>query len=231
MSTKRNVKKNDKDRRNRRETEHFLPDESLRSYERINDRIYSRLIRTEQNREALERIPFEPWMDLAVTCYVQMEKDGSADGIQVTSDLLELWGVSKEEVLHKAWKNTIDRKDPVFRNLRDVILEMSYAAGFGDIPGYESSSLFLLSNKERWYGAVCIAYPLIPFFIEKTLQISSYYVLPSSVHECLILPDEGMYEKEELDALVRRVNRMELEPADILCSHVYYYTDGHLQPV
>lgn len=49
------------------------------------------------------------------------------------------------------------------------------------------TGMYVLTNRMRSYGAACIAYPYIPGMIGETLG-SDYYILPSSVHEVMIVP-------------------------------------------
>lgn len=51
-----------------------------------------------------------------------------------------------------------------------------------------------------------------------------FYILPSSTHEVLLLPESKAPSKEELDQIVQEVNREALEPEDYLSDHAYYYS-------
>ena len=90
-------------------------------------------------------------------------------------------------------------------------------------PGEEDDSpLYILTNEQKCFGAVCIGYP------DMTEKIASeiggdYYIIPSSIHECLILGAEDCYRPETLNRMVRDINRSQLEPSEILSDHVYYY--------
>ena len=48
-------------------------------------------------------------------------------------------------------------------------------------------------------------------------------MLPSSIHELILLPDKVDYERKELDELVRQVNSQCVEAEDFLSDHAYYY--------
>ena len=50
-----------------------------------------------------------------------------------------------------------------------------------------------------------------------------YYVLPSSVHEVLIVPAEYVRNRQMLDEMVREVNQVCVEEEEILSDHAYYY--------
>lgn len=203
----------------------------LSSFEGIRNRIFCRLINRTANEELLKNVPCRRWMDLAIVCYIQIGDWAPGGSAQVTRELVQRWHVTEEEVMDTAWKNTMEQKDPFFRSLGSVLCEMQEQAGISGPDWQTEGRLYLLSNRERWYGSVCMAYPLIPFFIEKSLQVPAYYILPSSIHEWLILPDRGEITRDELDSLIRRVNATEVDPAEVLSDHAYYYSGGHIQTV
>ena len=53
----------------------------------------------------------------------------------------------------------------------------------------------------------------------------NFFILPSSIHEILILPDDGSYESGSLKAMVMNMNRTRVRPEERLSEHVYYF-DG-----
>jgi hypothetical protein len=50
-----------------------------------------------------------------------------------------------------------------------------------------------------------------------------YYVLPSSIHEILIVPDNGDYSSTQLMQMVMAVNKNELMPQNKLADKVLLY--------
>ena len=50
-----------------------------------------------------------------------------------------------------------------------------------------------------------------------------YYVLPSSIHETLIVPDTGLHDVNELEAMVKEVNETQVAPDEILSDKVQHY--------
>ena len=51
---------------------------------------------------------------------------------------------------------------------------------------------------------------------------SDYFVLPSSIHEVLILPDNGMFEVPALNQMVQEVNETQVEPQERLSDKVQF---------
>ena len=50
------------------------------------------------------------------------------------------------------------------------------------------------------------------------------YILPSSIHEVLVTPDNGLYEVEDLKKMVKEVNDTEVSPEERLSYSVYKYS-------
>ena len=67
-----------------------------------------------------------------------------------------------------------------------------------------------------------IAYP--GFLQEAAEKLGGdYYILPSSVHEVLFLPQKGGEDYRELEMTVREINDTQVAPQDRLSDKVYHY--------
>ena len=85
------------------------------------------------------------------------------------------------------------------------------------------SPIYILSNADLFYGAACILYEGVLRKI--ALQLGSdLLILPSSVHEVLIVPDESEWEKSELEWMVRGINREVVAEEDRLSDQIYRYS-------
>lgn len=78
-----------------------------------------------------------------------------------------------------------------------------------------------LSNTSNFYGASCIFYPKVLENIRRKIQ-NDYYIIPSSVHEVLILLADSIG-KEELNQMIQEVNATVVESREILAEHCYKY--------
>ena len=88
----------------------------------------------------------------------------------------------------------------------------------------------IATSNDRCWGASVIVYP---GFLERVRESlgGDFYILPSSIHEVLIIPMSdpmGNLSPAELDTLVREVNENELAPSDILSNHAYAYYKGQI---
>ncbi len=83
--------------------------------------------------------------------------------------------------------------------------------------------MYVLSNRYRLNGSICILYPDVLKEFAGCIG-SDFYILPSSVHEVLLLPAAGDHSRDELAGMVQTVNQGQLSGAEILSDHVYYYS-------
>ena len=88
--------------------------------------------------------------------------------------------------------------------------------------GIPTEKMYILSNHMRSYGAAALIYP------EQLRKIAeevgeNYYVLPSSVHETIIVAESESPDKEELCSLIKEINETQVEAEEVLSDHAYYY--------
>ena len=194
------------------------------NYETVRSRIIFKLINTEKNRELLRDVPYIPFHDLSIVfqCLVSEERFGNAS-ILIHNVHLQLWKVNARELYECALENT-----PLLQGyeLADTVLEEMKALGGIDDEEIEDMQqevpMYVLSNKSRINGASCILYKDIlkdfAMVVDKDL-----YVLPSSIHEVILLPSDGTQESEQLKEMVREINQSQVEKEEVLSDSVYYY--------
>lgn len=80
----------------------------------------------------------------------------------------------------------------------------------------------VLTNSKRVHGAACILYPGV---LDEVAQETggSFFILPSSVHEVIILPDAGNGDGERLKEIIRMVNTTQVAPEEVLSDTLYRY--------
>lgn len=187
------------------------------AFDNMKDKICFKLINHHMNRKVLEGMPHREFCDLAVTYYVQIIDDERGVGtIPVNNFLMMLWDVDENTLWELAYKNTRNLLAPTFQSVKDAIYECT---------GEEiedGMSTFTFSNERRHFGAASILYEEALHDIAETIQ-SSYFILPSSIHEWFILADDGKPDPESCDALVHFVNRTQVSSEEILSDHAYYY--------
>ena len=196
------------------------------NYETVRSRIIFKLINTEKNRELLRDVPYIPFHDLSIVfqCLVSEERFGNAS-ILIHNVHLQLWKVNARELYECALENTPLLQGYEQADMNTVLEEMKALGGIDDEEIEDMQQevpMYVLSNKSRINGASCILYKDIlkdfAMVVDKDL-----YVLPSSIHEVILLPSDGTQESEQLKEMVREINQSQVEKEEVLSDSVYYY--------
>ncbi len=191
--------------------------------EKMKDKIVFKIIYTQKNLKLLQNIPHLEILDLSVVFYLLLER--SEEGIatiQITNEHLENWKMEPEKLYELAIKNAQKVLPAEFCSMSNVIREVSGLLDIENNIENQEETMYVLSNSIRSYGAACIFYPHLPEMIGEILK-EDYYILPSSVHELIIVPKSKGMPKQELDEMIQEINQTQLEPEEILSDHAYYY--------
>jgi len=84
----------------------------------------------------------------------------------------------------------------------------------------DHDGMYCLCNKSGRFGAACM---LLADVIKSAAKGMNCFIIPSSIHEVLILPDGGSITQEALDEMVSSVNLSEVSEDEILSEHAYYF--------
>lgn len=216
-------------------------------YEAVQDKIVFKIIHTEENRNLLKEIPHIDILDLSVVFYVLLEvkKDGTAT-MMIRNEHLEIWGMKEEELFPLACKNAQKILPVRLFMMKEIVEEIlnpesEEPQNVLDLPelfkrgriqkeeNIEGSSeetaadvMFVLTNSCRSYGAACLLYPDIMDVIG-TIMGESFYILPSSIHELILVPQSKGLGKPEMEELVKEVNETQVKDEDQLSEHIYIY--------
>lgn len=198
--------------------------EFFKEFDKVSDRICYRLIRRKGNEALLEEIPHVEFMDLAICFFYAYQGGALGDGsIPIYNSHLEMWKVGTKELMTLAGVNTPRIYPAELRSMTDILKETAQIQVIGDpVP---ESNLDILTNDRRAQGAACILYPGMLERIA-TVKKRSFYIIPSSVHEVLILRDTGRENVEEIKKTIREVNSRFVAKEEILSDNLYYYDFG-----
>lgn len=196
-------------------------------YGNARPRLRGRLINTDRNKALLENLPHREFLDLSLTYYVEIDSPDMGTGrIQVHYNHMEKWGVSEEELYQAVTENMESTDVGTIQNMMQMIMQM---AGLEEVPEglkTEECSMYVLSNKQRLNGAV----QMLSKRMLKTAAIMfgrDFMVLPSSIHEVLLVPVADDFEEKDYIVnfvdMVRVVNDTQVEDTEILSYHVYRY--------
>ncbi len=210
--------------------------EALISPESVREHVVYRLINYEKNSLMLRDIPHKQFLDLALIYYVMVHAGEIGDGaILVNKNVLEYCEMTLDEMDLAASRNTRKLLPADFMKITDLLREFGEKAGaqsYSDIDLEEDSScmpLYVLTNKERQFGAYYMTDMEILTRISEKLK-GDLYILPSSVHECMIVPAQCWDEPQSLAAMVHDINMNQVSDEEYLADTVYLFDseESHL---
>ena len=200
--------------------EKFISEE-LSQYDNLKDKIIYRLINAEKNKELLERVAYEPFFDLAVVFHLLLEvrKEGVVTLI-IKEAQRKKWGVTVKELLAVAHNNTEKLMGLEFKNINEVMKELT-----ADETNYiDDKPMYVLTNRMRNFGSSALLYAGMLETIRKKMN-GGYYILPSSIHEIIIVPQNIGVKRSTLKEMVAEINETQLAPNEVLSNNVYYYDE------
>ena len=194
------------------------------NYDNVKSHIIFKLINYQKNDRLLQDVPHLRLLDLAVVfcCLLKSDYTGNAT-ILIHNHHLHYWNITTDDLFALAQDNTPRLLKPELRNMADVLCELFCARSPQKTPAdVSSSNMYVLTNESKLNGAVCILYPdLLRRFADT--HDSDVYILPSSVHEVMLISARVKSTPKELNAMVEEVNCSQLMPEEVLSNHAYYY--------
>lgn len=217
------------------EKDHKIQVDNLLDYHAIKNRLILRLVNYDKNKELLERCPHKRYLDLAITYRYMAEKDerGIASSL-ISYEEFSNWGIDEEELYQVALFNTMREFPWHMESIATVILDClkrtlpddTHREIESEIATLEENSggvnMFVLSNDSELNGASCILYDSVIRNFAR-LQERNVIVLPSSIHEVILVPEEEDTDVEFLQDLVLEANQSAVGLIDLLSNHIYYY--------
>lgn len=197
-------------------------------YESVKEYLSVTLINGRDNRQMLSRMPHRQMEDLALILELKFPMEEGVGSIKVSHELAELWAVDTDTLFAQAQENSLKAEPPSLHRMEDTMLSLAFGRDAAEnllenpAPEEVPSQLYVLSNMSKNKGAAVLSYPGV---LEKADQLfpQGFYILPSSIHEMLIVPKSPEINPKELGEMVRAVNRAEVAKEEQLSDRVYEY--------
>ncbi len=188
--------------------------DQILDFEKLKNRIRYRLISREKNEALLREVPWVPFLDLAAVFYFRIPEEMVEHATAlIRNGHMEFWEVTHEELSRTAMENMAEEQ--VFLEPMESFME---CAGFEPM----SSGMYVLSNLQKEYGAAVIMDQRVQRMCCERLG-EDFYIIPSSVHELLLLPESLSTGREDLDCLIQEVNATCVSREEYLSGHAYFY--------
>ncbi|MCI5944017.1 MAG: DUF5688 family protein [Eubacterium sp.] len=192
---------------------------NLADFSCIKDKVIYRLINYEKNRGLLKECPFLPLHDLAVSFrWLAFQDSVGISTSLITNREMELWGITVQELLLYASENT-PRLFPERVMSMEFYMKKCSAPEPVIFPGFP---MYVMTNEQQINGASVMLYEGI-FRRFTRVHPSDYYILPSSIHELILVPANEVHVPEELFDIVKNANDTVVSQDDYLSDSVYFY--------
>lgn len=172
-------------------------------YESIKRKLFLRVSSIKKNAAFLKNVPYIAVEDLALTFHILVGQDEQdVASTIVTHQMLKDYGVCIETL----YKDTVQSSMTLFPSrFIDTIL------------------MTVVTNDKGINGAASLFYPGIMDKIGSEIVYGNYYILPSSIHEVLVVPDTIIESPDELKQIIKAVNKEAVAPEEQLSDELYYY--------
>jgi len=198
----------------------------ITNYKDMQEKLQVRLLPKENNGKFLAQGPYKEHEMGVIIPYVMFKKEAEgAIFVRVDHELLKQWGAPEGEVIERGLKNMQEQCVVEFKSMEQMMSEL-LGEHWGEMPGSpidKEAKMFVLTNEDKLYGASTILYPDALNMVYEELK-QDFYILPSSVHEVIILPkDEQMLNQVKLQKMVAEVNATVVRASDFLSNKVFEY--------
>ncbi len=215
-------------------------------FSQIKERLMFKLINFDANKKLLSEVPYIKYLDLAIVFYCFIENDTLGDAtVLIHTNHMDIWDVKPDELYNYAIINTPITLPPVITNMNEIIRELiidklqheyiiadtdDYDVPFEDmadsflniINNKEQPSMYILTNTHRSNGSACILYKDV--LKQFSVQFNSdLFIIPSSIHEVILIPYSDDISPEQLNEMVKDINTKEVDAIEVLSNHIYRY--------
>lgn len=187
------------------------------SFDSIKDSLTLRLVDIEKNGLYLEEHPHRfIGAGLAVVAEINLGNDYSIivnNSMAEDYDIIDLFDTAEENMRLLYPAQLISLEGAIFGDKRNIL----------DSKGEHINGPYtLMIDEGHGFGASVLAYKGVTEKIQNLIG-SAYFILPSSLHEVIIIKDDGTANTAELKAMVEQANRTVVEPYDVLSDSVFHF--------
>ena len=191
--------------------------DNISDFNKIKHLIKIRLINKDRNAKLLEQIPYIPFLDMAIIATIEMDRGKGIAAIKINNELLKMWNLTLSEIMPIANQNTF--KGYSLKSMAETISEIT---GMPKEEYENESRMYVLSNKSGINGATEICnYQTMKEIANRFNR--DLFILPSSIHEIIIILKTDEIELDILNEMVNEANTTSVNEEEILSDHAYIF--------
>ena len=196
------------------------PDDFI-SFEKWKNQIIPTLINANLNRAQLYNRPHTLIVDLAITYCIQFATfDDGVSTISITNSIFQTWDISLAQLHEIALKNMMRLQKSTLQSIHDVLCKLIGMSENVFTESLPAPDMYILRNSII-NGATALLD--IPFMNSIYEQLGNFYILPSSIHEVIVIPSVDEIMPIDLIEMVYEANETQVSDNAILSNHVYIY--------
>ena len=187
----------------------------MKDYEQVKDKLFIRLNSPEGHDQIMADSPHRMEADLLMTYHIYIpdrDGDGGFMSARITNDMMNELGISQEQLHQDAIASTEKIFQPKIQSMMEALT---------GIPE-EDPQMMVVTNELGSLGAGALFCSGVMDKAAEHMK-GNYFILPSSIHETLVVPDNGSFDRADLEKMVKEANRTVVDPQDRLSDSVYHY--------
>lgn len=203
--------------------------ETLFTYEKCKDKLFVKLLNAESNRLFLENKIYQPFNDLAMVLYFEVEREKDyLCSIAISQDIYDTWELqeSKEELIKCALQNSERIYPALVKPMYDMLTQLAGVEKDSDtgLPDIDVE-MTVITNNMCIYGAGVILYKNLLKELSEKNNKSDLIILPSSVNEVIVCTKDAIGKRgsKKLQEMVYEINCTRVNPEEVLSNNVYLY--------
>ena len=179
-----------------------------------------KIVNAKMNSDLLSKVPHRRFHDLAVLYrYVVCddEKFGGGYSVLIDENIQKKWNISEEQLYSIAYENTLMVFPPTIENIKNVLEQMCDCN-----MGAEEVPMYVLTCQMQSFGSVGILFnDVLAAFAQKI--DNDFYILPSSVHELILVPKSDDFNPKDMQSTVREINATQVRAQEVLSDSIYLF--------
>lgn len=191
--------------------------ENMNSWEKVQNKVYPMIVSAKENEDLKEKYFYQEYLDFLVLYIIRVTEVGIGS-VKITKQMIKSWKISEGEIHHQAVEN-LKTDGYQIRSFNSVVKENLLEITEEEIE--ESEPMYVLTNQIKYFGAAGIF--LCAEMFKEIVGKRNFYILPSSVHELILIKDDGGYDIQILSDMVRNANEEQVTADERLSDHAYYY--------
>lgn len=193
-------------------------------YQKIKERIVFKLVNHAKNQSLLSDVPHICFLDLALVfyCFLPQSRDYHAT-ILIHNHHLRLWGISTDTLYRIAVQNTPRLLPWQLDDMQQLMMQTLPQTERPPLEFEDGPAMYILSNCDKRNGASTLCYNGLLLRLSEELH-SDFLILPSSIHEVILIPSSGIDNFQEINEMIQEINETQLSDEEVLSDHAYYFS-------